>query len=127
MTAKTDDACLVGPQQVLNPQSQTQIIRALNDILRTTGNGGKVLITHGIAHQKPEFAKAALEAVRNFNSFSDDNDPWAEHDFGSLLVMHQRVLWKIDYYDRAGVAHSPDPSSNKVTLRVLTIMLADEY
>lgn len=127
MTAKNEDSCLIDAQHVPKPEVQIKQIRVLNDRLRKTGNGGKVLITNGITTQTPEFARAVLEAVRDFDSFSDANDPWAEHDFGSLMVMQQRILWKIDYYDRAGMKHSPDPSLSKLTLRVLTIMLAEEY
>jgi hypothetical protein len=41
--------------------------------------------------------------------------------------MGQRVIFKIDYYDRQRQAHSPDAANPAVTCRVLTIMLADEY
>ena len=34
---------------------------------------------------------------------------------------------KIDYYDRATEAGSPDPADPAVTTRVLTLMRADEY
>ena len=42
----------------------------------------------------------------------------------SLDVGGERVLWKIDYFDRALTNHSPDPTDPAVTTRVLTIMLA---
>ena len=39
----------------------------------------------------------------------------------------QRIFWKIDYYDRSLSQGSEDPADPKQTVRVLTIMLADEY
>ena len=127
MTARNENPCFIGPTKTPTKESQIHQIRCLNDALRKSGCGGRVLITNGIIERGMEFAQAALKSVEDFAAFTDANDPWGEHDFGSLLVMHQRVLWKIDYYDRAGVFHSPDPSSNKVPLRVLTIMLPEEY
>ena len=127
MTAMNNDSCFVGRNETPATKHLTLKIRTLNDTLRKTGNGGKVLITNGVLALGTDFAGAALKAVQAFDSFSDANDPWGEHDFGSCVVLHQRILWKIDYYDRKAELHSPDPSCNKVTLRVLTIMLAEEY
>lgn len=63
--------------------------------------------------------------VETFNSFNEDNDPYGEHDFGSLHFEGQKVFWKIDYYDR-DLKYWRDPLSPECR-RVLTIMLADEY
>ena len=127
MKAKNDDACLVEPKVNLTKENRKQKIRDLNDILRKSGCGGKTLIADGIVTRGPDFAQAVLKAVQTFNAFSDANDPWGEHDFGSLMVQHQRINWKIDYYNKTATGHSSDPASNTLTLRVLTIMLAEEY
>ena len=50
-----------------------------------------------------------------------------EHDFGSFEADGQLIFFKIDYFDKALTAHSPDPSDPSVTERVITIMLAEEY
>lgn len=107
--------------------SKTDRIRALNDKLRTQGKGGNVLVTRGVAALEPPLLAAVLAAVQSFDAFNADNDPYSEHDFGSLDVSGERILFKIDYYDRSMLAHSPDPSDPGVTVRVLTIMLAAEY
>ena len=66
-------------------------------------------------------------AVKEYGAFDRDNDPYGEHDFGSLELHGERYFWKIDYYDEELQYHSPDPGDPKVTKRVLTIMHASEY
>ena len=43
---------------------------------------------------------------------------WCGHD-------PDRVIWKIDAYDLSLGGHSPDPADPAVSVRVLTIMLAE--
>ena len=102
-------------------------IRELNDRLRTTGRGGMVVMTNGVGAFGLETVQSIFAAIASFTDFSPDNDPWCEHDFGSLTVEGVRLFWKIDYYDRSRRIHSPDPADPKVTVRVLTVMLAEEY
>ena len=102
-------------------------IRELNDQLRCKGIGGRVLITRGIEALGPDGARDVLTAVAGFNDFSEDNDPWGEHDCAVLTVNGHRVIFKIDYYDRDLQFHSPDASDPAVTERVLTVMLSEEY
>jgi len=103
-------------------------IAKLNDILRTTFLTGKVVVTEGIANlNRPQFY-CVMESVRTFDAFTEGDDPYGEHDFGALDVIGVgKVFWKIDYYDTDYQFHSPDPADPKVTRRVLTIMLAEEY
>jgi hypothetical protein len=65
--------------------------------------------------------------VARFDAFSPDNDPYREHDFGSVQVGEQTVFFKIDVYDLDLRCHSLDAADPSVTARVLTIMLAEEY
>ena len=44
--------------------------------------------------------------------------------FGSTT---QRVFFKIDYFDPTMTSASADPADPTATVRVVTIMLADEY
>ena len=105
----------------------TERIRALNDELRTTGQGGDVVVTRGIAALDLLTKAAIFAAVQGFDRFSTDNDPYGEHDFGLLEVAGQRIMFKIDYYDSNMAYLSPDPSDPQLTRRVLTILLASEY
>ena len=102
-------------------------IRSLNDRLRIHGHGGMWMITEGITSLPPGQIKAVLKAVQTFSDFNPDNDPYGEHDFGSIKFDDETFFWKIDCYDRTRTFHSPDPSNPKVTIRVLTLMLASEY
>jgi hypothetical protein len=81
--------------------------------------------TRGIAG-RPDTAEI-LARVAGFNDFTEDNDPYGEHDFGAIVHQADKIFWKIDYYDPDLKFGSTDPSDPKLTTRVLTVMLADEY
>jgi hypothetical protein len=102
-------------------------IRELNDRLRNSGRGGDIVMTAGISSLPAEAITAIMLAIAAFDEFGPDNDPYGEHDFGSLTVGTYRVFWKIDYYDLALVGHSPNAANPAQTRRVMTIMLAGEY
>jgi hypothetical protein len=102
-------------------------IRALNDELRKTGAGGKTFLTSGLIAKGADFIAKATAAVRAFDAFTNDNDPWQEHDCATLDVDGEPVMFKIDYYDENMEFGSPDPADAKVTRRVLTIMLSGDY
>ncbi|MBI4275808.1 MAG: DUF3768 domain-containing protein [Rhizobiales bacterium] len=102
-------------------------IALLNDLFRRSFSGGKVVMTAGV-DALPDMVKAAvLQKVATFDAFTDDNDPYAEHDFGSFELVGRKFFWKIDLYDRELQYGSEDPADPEMTTRVLTVMLADEY
>lgn len=102
-------------------------IKTLNNNLRQTFTGGRVMLTAGInAKSKDDIAKI-LSEVRQFNHFTPANDPYGEHDFGSFDYNGEKIFWKIDYYDKNYQYLSEDPSNPDVTNRVMTVMLASEY
>jgi hypothetical protein len=102
-------------------------IRELNDQLRCKAIGGRIVITRGIQALDADDLRSVLLAVARFDDFSEDNDPWGEHDCATLTVDGHRLIFKIDYYDRDLAYHSPDASDPAVTERVMTVMLAEEY
>ena len=109
------------------PSTNSGTISTLNDRFRRTFQGGSVLMTPGIHALGETGVASVLQKVRQFNSFTPDNDPYGEHDFGSFDHDGQKVFWKIDYYDLDQKFASPDPADPAVTMRVLTVMLAAEY
>jgi hypothetical protein len=109
--------------------SHTQRIRELNDQFRKWSFPpyGELFATAGVAALNlPDFM-ALMVQVRDFDAFTEDNDPHGEHDFGAIDHDGSNYFWKIDYYDLQRVYHSPDAANPDVTCRVLTVMRADEY
>jgi hypothetical protein len=102
-------------------------IRELNDAVRCKAIGGRVVITRGIQALGTAVVCQVLASVAAFDNFTEDNDPWGEHDCALLTVDGRPVLFKIDYYDLELQCHSPDASDPAVTQRVMTVMLAEEY
>lgn len=106
----------------------TLTIAGLNDLLRTTFLTGRVVLTDGIRALPTKDLEDVITRVRTFDRFEPGDDPYGEHDFGAFDHPHAgKVFWKIDYYDRDLQWGSENPADPKVTTRVLTIMLAEEY
>ena len=102
-------------------------IRALNDRFRQTFNGGRVVATAGIMALDEAARLRIFIAVQAFVAFDEGNDPYGEHDFGSLEAEGERVFFKIDYPAPGGSMHSEDSADAAKTERVMTIMFASEY
>jgi hypothetical protein len=114
---------------MVNLSKQATICK-LNDQFRSAlGAYGKVLQTPGIRSLTDRDQSAVREQVETFSNFTEDNDPYGEHDFGSFEQAGHTIFWKIDYYERGTDYQygSPDPADSSITERVLTIMLAEEY
>ena len=102
-------------------------IRALNDALRATFTGGRVVMTAAVVAMGADATARVLAAVRCFTAFNADNDPHGEHDMAFLEVAGERYFFKIDYYDAALEYGSEDPADPEQTTRVLTIGRASDY
>ena len=109
------------------PETDVEKIRALNDRARQSFTGCRVAITAGIAALGHDAVHAIFDLIKAYDDFTPDNDPYHEHDFGSLYWRQHQVFWKFDYYDIDFTMHSPDSADETVTARVLTVMLAEEY
>ena len=94
---------------------------------KSTHIPGTVVVTQGISALSSTDQNVIFAKVRNFNDFTEDNDPYEEHEFGSFDHGGQTIFWKIDYYDNTLEFGSPNPCDLTKTKRVLTIMLASEY
>lgn len=123
---------------------QLDAVRRLNDAARSSpGTASIANVTSGFQALPDADRFAALAAIVGFSQFDADNDPYGEHDFGAIYrlaaggwtqarpddekAIAETVFWKIDYYDASLTYGSEAPWNERVTKRVLTIMLAREY
>lgn len=105
-------------------QNETSMkIAQLNDAARS--NAANYMATRGIMSLDEVTISDIFVAVQDFSKFTEDNDPYGEHDFGSFTVAGNKVFWKIDYYDQQ-LQYGSDPLDPECR-RVITIMLAEEY
>ena len=102
-------------------------IALLNDAFRKSFSGGKVMMTASVDALPSMVKAAALQQVATFSTFSEDNDPYGEHDFGSFELCSRKFFWRIDCYDKSCEFGSEDPADPEKTTRVLTLMLAEDY
>lgn len=107
-------------KQVQNETSAK--IAALNDEHRRSMTG--CTVTRGVT-ALTDIVNDIFVRVRDFTDFTEDNDPYGEHDFGSFEILGNRIFWKIDYYNQelSGWCDPLSPACH----RLLTIMLAEEY
>lgn len=94
----------------------------INDNARKSIGVGCMLIQTEGVNALPQKKQSELrEAVENFNTFTQDNDPNGEHDFGSIEKNGEKYFWKFDDY---GENYKENGATHRL---VLTIMRADEY
>jgi hypothetical protein len=102
-------------------------IAQLNDRLRRTFTGGRVMMTAAVAALDPADRAEVWARVRAFTDFNPDNNPHGENDFGVVTVKDEQFFWKVDYYDKAMELGSEDPSDPTATTRVLTVGRMSDY
>jgi len=111
--------------------SPSLTIQSLNDAMRKAipevAPNNRILLTRGVQALPPLAQIGLLIDIREFDDFTEDNDPHGEHDFGAIEQSGIRYFWKIDYYDLQMRMHSPDAADPAITCRVMTVMRADEY
>jgi hypothetical protein len=95
------------------------------------GNLGhhKVMATIGINALGTEAVQELLHLVLNFSdsSFRESFEPYGDRDFIVLTYKGIKIWAKIDTYDLNIEFMSENPADDNLTVRVLTLMLPDEY
>ena len=64
-------------------------IQQLNDAFRTSLSAdlGRIVMTSGVASLDAETIAQILDAVRTYDQFDEDIDPYGEHDMGRFTVV----------------------------------------
>ena len=117
-----------------------QSVQAKNDAFRKAvmfapHPDGKAVMTPGVANLGSAVCAWIYKQIAEFDSFTEENDPYGDHDFGSVTVSvsnlmtdaaeTHKVFWKIDYYEDADMEYGAEDKLN--AYRVLVIMLSGEY
>ncbi len=115
----------------------TTRIAELNDRFRAAfgspsisgGVPGSIVITSGVGDLEPIIQAKVFASIAVFDAFTEDNDPYGEHDFGAVDIDGAgKIFWKIDYYaDDQLIYGSEAPDDLEKSYRVMTIMLANDY
>lgn len=103
--------------------------RFRENLLRGLERGHRMVATQAVLARGPLVIQEVLHRVLTFpsSSFRESFDPYGDRDF--IVIEHLRCRYwaKIDPYDLSMEGCSPDPADDAVTLRVMTLMLPDEY
>ena len=120
-----------------DPGEAKPSIASLNDDCRQGRSRlgtARIVMTHGVdallsgRGDVGDESLGQIELMRTIATFGfPDGDASRERDFGGFQFDGADILFKIDYYDPRLEFGSEDPSDDRVTTRVLTIMLAQEY
>lgn len=107
----------------------TEIIAELNDRFRRHENRnlGRYMMTPGVQALTREKQFELVQLVKGFNSFTEGNDSYGEHDFGKVTMDEEDYFWRIDYYDLNMEYLSSNPADPTLTRRIMTIMRSNEY
>ena len=77
----------------------------------------KVLVTNGITALGEDVVFEAMTKAKSFDTFTEDNNPWGDRDFGSFeLSTGDKAFWKVDDY-----------GGHDGIRCVFTLLLASEY
>jgi Protein of unknown function (DUF3768) len=109
-------------------QTSQMTIAELNDRFRQHNLGfGQIRVAPMVEMMPIEQREALLAMVRSFNDFNEGNDPYGEHDFGSVEFEDKKYFWKIDYYADSSYEYGTEDPASPSTRRVLTVMHSSEY
>lgn len=99
------------------------------EVLQGRPGHHRILSTQGVQALGSLAVQEILHQVLVFpdESFRESFDPYGDRDFIVVHYQGLKVWAKIDAYDPTMRWMSENPADDGVTIRVLTLMLPDEY
>jgi hypothetical protein len=70
---------------------------------------------------------AFLDVLERYVNVTRENDPHGEHDYLSFKHSNRTFFWKCDYYNKEMDGGSEDSADPEQTIRIGTLMLAEDY
>jgi len=101
----------------------------LNDLFRTKEGQhlGEWQYTSCVDNHVPLYLFPRLRRkIARYKRFTAANDPKRERRSGAFDLGEERIVWKIDYYDKVSRALTDDASDPEKTTRLLIVMLVGE-
>lgn len=113
----------------MTADERTIRIRDLNDELRLNGRAlnGRMVAMGTLGQEDEEKIIRVYRAAAAFEDWSEGDDPYGEHDFGKFDVDGEAFIFKIDYYSLDEAHGSEHPEDQNTTIRVMTLMSAEDY
>lgn len=91
---------------------------------------GRAVVTPGFQAIPERTQTDLLNAVINFQDWTEENDPWEDHSFGRVEAHGTAIFWKIDLYDTDytfGATMPECATDPEQVRRVLTLYLPSEH
>jgi Protein of unknown function (DUF3768) len=85
------------------------------------------MVTSDVSYLPEEQLHELVAQVQAFESFTPENDPYGERDFGQVRQDEIDYFWKINCYDRILGLDSVEPVDSAQTVRILFLIRADAY
>ena len=107
--------------------TRLQSIRALNDDARQRLTAGTANLSPGVMALGPAGVHRIIKAIASYDNFDPDDDRFEQHEAGTFDADGHTIFFKIDSLDLAEEGLSPDPADFEVTVRIINVMLTDEF
>jgi Protein of unknown function (DUF3768) len=108
-------------------QLRAECFATLDDHLRKNPTADIAIMTPGIAALGQAAADRIITTITTFDDFCHANDPGDDHDAASFEAEGRTISFKIDHYERPPVSSSLEPPQQADRVRIITVMLAEEY